>query len=115
MVVLFGALSIVAILIILPGWLFFRRRNAQSVWLLALPIFGIGFWLALAAAGLGSQSLANIVEVFGIATFAIVAAYIKFLAFDRSAALYSRGTFIAFAAVAVVTVGIRLFMPILPE
>ena len=115
MVVSLAALTILAVLVILPGWLWFRRRNIQSAWLLALPIFGIGLWLVLVAAGLGAQSLANLVEVPVIAVVAAIAAYAKFLVFDRSTVLYSRGTFIAFVVVAVATFGLRLFMPALPE
>jgi hypothetical protein len=43
------AISLLAILLIIPGWLWFSRNHPQAVWLLALPPFGIGLWLALAA------------------------------------------------------------------
>jgi len=103
------------VFLILPGWLWFRRKRKQSVWLLALPVFGVGLWLALALAGVGAQSLSNIIELFYIAVIAVVVAYVKFLAFDRMSALQARGTAIAFAAIALTTIGLRLFMPLLPE
>jgi len=115
MVAVFTILIALATLLILPGWLWFRRKIPQSVWILGLPIFGIGSWLALTMSGVGAQSLSNIVETIGIVAAAIVFAYIKFLAFDRSPALSSRGTFIAFAAVGLTALGLRLFMPELPE
>ena len=109
--------SLVALpfLLILLGWLWFRRKHKQSLWLLALPVFGVGLWIALAAAGIGAQSLSNIVELFYVAAIAVVVAYVKFLAFDRMSALQTRGTAIAFAVIALTTIGLRLFMPLLPE
>jgi hypothetical protein len=91
MVALFSVLMALAILLILPGWLWFRRKRPQSAWLLALPVFGVGLWLALTLAGVGAQSLSNIVESLAIAATAVVVAYIKLLAFDPSSALRSRG------------------------
>lgn len=115
MVALFAVLSTLAILLILPAWMWFRRERPQSAWLLALPVFGLGLWLALTAAGVGAQSLSNIVEALGIAVVAVAVAHAKFLVFDRSPALRSRGTVVAFAVVALVTLALRLFMPQLPE
>jgi hypothetical protein len=115
MATLFLVLAALAILLILPGWLWFRRKRPQSAWLLALPVLGIGLWVALTLAGVGAQSLSNIVESIGIAATAVLVAYIKFLVLDRSSVLRSRGTAIAFSIVALVTVALRLFMPVLPE
>jgi len=115
MIVLFIALPVFAILLIFPGWLWFRRKHQQSIWLLVLPIFGIGLWVALIAAGVGAQSLSNLSESFVVAATAIAAAYFKLLVLDQSAALSSRGNVIAFFVVALVAVGLRLFMPALPE
>ena len=115
MAALFTVLSLLAVLLILPGWLWFRRKQPQSPWLLALPIFGIALWVALTMGGVGPQSLSNIVESFGVAATAVAVTYVKFLALDRSPALHSRGTAIAFGVVALVTFGFRLLMPSLPE
>jgi hypothetical protein len=115
MVLLFAVLSLLAILLILPGWLWFRRKQPQSRWLLALPVFGIVLWIALTAAGIGPQSLSNIVESFVVAATAVVVSYVKFLALDRYPALYNRGTAISFAVVVLITLGLRLLMPSIPE
>jgi hypothetical protein len=115
MVALSTILVALPLLLILPGWLWFRRKCKQSVWLLALPFFGVALWSVLAAAGVGAQSLSNIVELFYIAVVAVVVAYVKFLVFDRVSVFQTRGTTIAFAVIALITVGFRLFMPLLPE
>ena len=115
MLALFMVLVALAVLLVLPGWLWFRLKRKQSIWLLALPVFGVGLWFALVAAGVGAQSLGNAIESFGIAAVAVVMAYAKFLAFDRMSALRARGTTIAFAVVALTTIGLRLLMPLLPE
>ena len=115
MVALFTVLVALAFLLVLPGWLWFRLKRKQCIWLLALPVFGIGLWLALVASGVGAQSLGNTIESFGIAAVAVVVAYTKFLVFDRMSALQTRGTAIAFVVVALTTIGLRLFMPLLPE
>ena len=105
-----------AVFLILPGWLRFRLDRLQSAWLLvALPAFGIGLWLLITATGIGAQSLSNLIEIFIVSTAAVVVAYIKFFAFDRFPALQARGTLVAFALVAAITIGLRLLMPMLPE
>ena len=115
MIVLLTALPVFAILLILPGWLGFRRKRQQSIWLLVLPVFGIGLWVALIAAGVGAQSLSNLSESFVVVATAIAIAYVKLIVLDRLPVLSSRGNAIAFFVVALVAVGLRLFMPALPE
>jgi hypothetical protein len=115
MFALFAVLSLLAVLLILPGWLWFRRKQPQSPWLLALPVFGVALWLLLTVSGLGPQSLSNIVESFGVAATAVVVTHVKFLALDRSQVLRRRGTVIAFVVVTLVTFGFRLLMPSLSE
>jgi hypothetical protein len=109
---LFPFLALVPGLITLPGWLWARRRRPQSVWLLFLAVPGLVTWIALAWAGVGSQSLGNVVELFAVAAAAIAAGYAKFILFDR----WTRSAgVVALVAVVVLTVVLRLLMPVVPE
>jgi ABC-type multidrug transport system permease subunit len=93
MLALSAIVSAVAALLILPGWLRARKWHPQSLWLFCLPLAGITFWMFLTLLRIGAQSLSNVIEIFSVAAAAIVAVII----------------------VAVVTLGLRLFMPVLPE
>ena len=115
MFALFAMVSIVAALLIVPGWLMARKWHPQSLWLLALPLAGNAFWLLLTILHIGAQSLANVIEVFAVAAAAIAASYLKFLVFDRRAGMGSLGAILLVVIVAVITLGLRLFMPALPE
>jgi hypothetical protein len=115
MIVMFVVASLLATLLILPGWLWLRRTRPQTSWLLALPFVSMALWVALAALGVGAQSLSNVIELLVVAASAIVFSYFKFFVFDRSAALSGKGAVIAFLLVGLVVFGLRLFMPVLPE
>jgi hypothetical protein len=115
MLILFTMLSVIAALAIFPGWNTAKKWHKQSLWLLALPLAGNAFWLLLTVLNIGVQSLANIIEVFAVNATAIVASYLKFYVFDRRPSMGSLGMIIAVAIVAAITLGLRLFMPLLPE
>jgi len=76
---------------------------------------GILLWLFITILCIKTKSLANTIEVFGVAGSAVMAAYLKFLVFDRYETYRSWGLTIAVAIVTAVTVGLSLFMPVLPE
>lgn len=114
MVALFFVVSLLAVLLIIPGWLWCRRKHQQTAWTLALPPIGIGLWAVLTDLGVGSQSLGNIVEVFVIAALAVLTAYVKFLLLDK-VGLSRFGVVAAYVVVGVLTVGLRLFMPSISE
>jgi len=109
------ALALLPAVLIAPGWYWAKKRYSQTWLLLFLPTAGIVFWMLLTFAGVGPQSLSNLIEVFFVAVAAIAAAYLKFLLFDRIDSTRSRGNLFAVAIVVVVTIGLRLFMPWLPE
>ena len=115
MIAFFGIVSLVGAGLILPGWILARRQAPQGLWLFALPLGGTMFWLLLTVLDVGAQSLANIIEVYAVAGIAVLAAYLKFFVFDRFSSVPGRSVVLAVAIVAVVTLGLRLFMPGLPE
>jgi hypothetical protein len=114
MIAVILGISFLGILLIAPGWFWFRRNHSQTAWLLVLPIFGAGLWLTLAVLGIGPQSLSNVVEMFFIVAAAVLVTYIKFLVLDRIR-VKKYGPWLAYAAIGVVTIIIRLYMPDIPE
>jgi 4-amino-4-deoxy-L-arabinose transferase-like glycosyltransferase len=107
--------SLVAAALILPGWLWARKRSLQSFWLFLLPASGVGFWALLAALRLGPQSLSNLIEIPIVAVVAVFTAYGKFIYLDKRMKRQDLSNAISFIVVAIVTLGLRLFMPLLPE
>ena len=73
------------------------------------------FWLLLTVLDVGAQSLANIIEVYAVAGIAVLAVYLKFFVFDRFYGVPGRSAVLVVAIVGVVALGLRLFMPVLPE
>jgi len=112
---MFGVLSLLGAALIAPGWLWAKKHNPQTLLLFLLPVAGIGLWVLLTAFGIGAQSLSNLIEVLGVVVAAVVAAYLKFLVFDRRFGNKPLGVVAAFVIVAVVTIAIRLFTPQFPE
>ena len=115
MIAFFAVVTLLAIGLIVPGWLWFRRSQPQSRWLLVLPPFGVLSWVTLTASGIGPQSLSNILEAFFVAVSAVLSVYFKFLVLDRVLSQRSRGTTVAFFIVGAVALVLRLLMPVLPE
>ncbi len=115
MIALFLMLTIIAGILILPGWYWANKGQPQKFWICFLPAAGLALWMLLTALGFGAQSLANLVETPVIAGVAVVAAYLKFFVFDKSSALNSYGKIFAIAAVMLATIILRTIMPVLPE
>ena len=115
MIGFFFSLALLPAVLITPGWYWAKKRYSQTWLLLLLPTAGIVFWMLLIFAGVVPQSLSNLIEVFFVAVAAVAAAYLKFLLFDRIDSTRSRGNLFAVAIVAGATIGLRVFMPWLPE
>lgn len=115
MIVMALVVSFLAMLLIVPGWLWVRRTRPQTSWLLALPFIGMALWLALAALGVGAQSLSNVIELLVLAAAAVVFSYLNFFVFDRSTTLGGKNTIVTFLLVGLVALCLRLFMPVIPE
>jgi hypothetical protein len=107
--------GLLADVLILPGWIWVRRRQPWSRWIFALPFMGVALWFAIVALGLGAQSFANIVEALIVAASAVVTSYLVFLLAALSHFTVSRSTFMAFIVVTLVVVCLRVLMPNLPE
>ncbi|MDH3311230.1 MAG: hypothetical protein OEM48_11375 [Gammaproteobacteria bacterium] len=115
MLVFIFIVSLIAAAFILPGWLWARKRSIQSLWLFLLPVSGAGFWALLAALRLGPQSLSNLIEIPIVAVVAVFTAYLKFFYLDKRMKRQDLSNSVSFVVVAIVTLGLRLFMPLLPE
>ena len=115
MIGLFGVLLLVAGLLILPGWLWTRRRRGQSAWVFLLPVLGLIIWVLLAALGIGAQSLSNLVETAGVVAGAVAIAYLKLFLFDRKFEPEKRSMLFSILLVVLVGLAFRLFTPELPE
>lgn len=111
----FGLTILVATVLMVPGWFWARKFCRQSIWFFGLPLAGVVFWFTLIASRIGAQSLSNLIEIYGVAVAAVVAAYAKFLFFDRSEKRRGKGAAVAFAFVIIIALALRLFMPALPE
>ena len=114
MLFIFLGIGVVTGILILPGWIWARRTRPQSVWLLALAVPGLLVWLSLTMMHVGGQSLGNVVELFGIAVAAAIAAYAKFFFLDQRLPPPRGGT-LALVLVVLTALALRLFTPDIPE
>ena len=64
---------------------------------------------------IGPQSLSNLIEIPIVAIVAVAVAYLKMFAIDKQLKKSAFVEVIPFVLVALVTLGLRLFMPLLPE
>lgn len=99
----------------IPAWRFSKRKGSQTKWLLFLSTPALLLWIVLTAAGLGAQSLANIIEVFPIAGLGVVAAYLRVFLLDGITGKPKENTRSLILALMALALVLRLFMPTLPE
>jgi len=64
---------------------------------------------------IGPQSLSNLIEIPIVAIVAVAVAYLKMFAINKQLKKPAFAEAIPFVLVALVTLGLRLFMPLLPE
>jgi cytochrome bd-type quinol oxidase subunit 2 len=108
-------ISLIGAALIAPGWFVARKRHRPTAVLLLLPAAGVCLWFILVDSGIGSQSLSNLVELFGVAFVAVVAAYLKYFYFDRKIGNKSIGLAVTFLIIVAAAIAFRLFTPGLPE
>lgn len=109
----FITLGIITILLILPGWNAAFKKFPQNPAILGIGLVGVAFWVLAASLGLGPQSLSNLIETPIVAASAVLIAYIKMFLLESKKVKYA--TSISFGAIIIVVMGLRLFMPYIPE
>jgi hypothetical protein len=114
-ILMFGSLSLVGAILILPGWLLAKKKTEQNLLPFILPASGIGLWVFLSALGVWAQSLSNLSETVGVVVVGVGAGYLKFLILDHKIKSKTQGTLIAFVVVVISVIAFRLFTPELPE
>lgn len=103
------------ILSCLPAWFVSRRRGQAGRWTLFAMLPGPACWLLLAAAGVGSQNLANLViELLDLVLGSVVLYYLKVFLLDRVTPRPGRNTAYLVALTLVAALLLRLLMPQLP-
>lgn len=115
MFVMFPALLGLAAALCLPGWSYARRRQGASSLLLFMAMPATIIWVLLSGAGIGAQSLSNLIEVLVLLSLGVAACYLQVFFLDRHLSRPPRTS--AWLAGALVLVGLplRLMMPVLPE
>jgi len=98
-----------------PAWLLARRRGRETPLLLVLPLPGIAAWIALSMLGYGSQSLSNLIEPFIVLLVGAALAYLFLVLVDRTGVRPAAIAALLMAALILLAVLLRTFMPILPE
>lgn len=115
MTLLLPIVVLVPILFCLPGWLIARKRYAATPWSLTYAVPALILWVALAMAGIGSQSLGNIIELIYLSFGAVPLYYLKVMFIDKIRPNQRMNTIILTLSLCVIAVVLRLVMPVLPE
>lgn len=98
-----------------PAWLFARKRDAWFAWDYATLIAPFVVWIGLTACGYGPQSLANLIEL--VLLVMVIPALLSvrvFLTWVRTVPP-RKGSLVVFVLSVLIAVGLRTFMPLLPE
>jgi len=115
MTLLLPLLMAFGILSCLPAWFASRRRGQAGRWSLFAVLPGLLVWALLAAAGIGPQSLVNLVmELFDLVLGSIVLYYLKVFVLDRYTRSPDRNTAYVIVIASLAALLLRLFMPALP-
>ena len=100
---------------IYPAYSASRRQGAESRLLAIAPVPAVIVWAAITASGYGSQSLANIVEVFAIFGFGVILAYVKVFVVDKAYGEARVSTYSLVVLLVVLALALRATVPNLPE
>jgi uncharacterized membrane protein YfcA len=98
-----------------PAWWNSRRRGTWTVWDYASLIVPFGLWLGLASAGVGGESLSNIVEMFVLAAVIPTLHSVRVFFVDRRSKYWYRNSIIVFVVANLISIALRALVPTLPE
>jgi len=98
-----------------PALMYAKWRRAESWWLLFAGVPGVVAWFLLVSSGYGPQSLSNIIEVYLLVIGYVILVYLKVLLVDHWSDSGKVTTAILSVLAVLGAVGLRTFMPLLPE
>src|SRR5579859_6007864 len=98
-----------------PAWWVAHRRGTWLSWDYATLVTPFALWLGLAAAGFGAQSLGNLVEPLALVALIPITHSVRVFLIDRWSKATHAKSITLFALINIVVIGLRSFMPLLPE
>lgn len=115
MLLAFPVLILLAALLCLPPFFYARTQEHGCYWILFMAFPAIAVWVFLAGAGIGGQSLSNLVEVFWLLGGGVILAWLKVFVIDRRIKNPRLSTYTILALLCIASIMLRLFIPELPE
>jgi hypothetical protein len=115
MIGLFVGMVLVASLASGPAWWVARRRGTWLVWDYVSLVSPFGLWLVLAAAGFGSQSLGNLVEPVVLVAVIPIAHSVRVFFVERRSKFRAANSIAVLVIANLVAIGLRAFVPLIPE
>ena len=111
----FLILLVVSSLLCVPAWYFAQKRKSWFEWDYGTVFGPAPFWYALSIAGVGHQSLGNLIELLIVATFVPLAVSWRIFFLDKLLKNPIRSSLIIGAVCFILPLVLRLTMPLLPE
>ena len=111
--IFFGALILINIILILPGWLLVNKKNHPNPGIFGIGPTGTVFWILMTMSGLGAQSLSNLIEIPIVTAVGVILSYLVLLLPLFRKMKYRVLT--TYALMLSFTFVLRLFMPLIPE
>ncbi|MEE9270170.1 MAG: hypothetical protein V3V49_07905 [Candidatus Krumholzibacteria bacterium] len=115
MFALLPLLILVIAVVVSPLWFYARKRNRWFGWDYALLTAPLAIWFLLVMAGIGPQSLSNIIELFIIALVVILLLYARVFVIDAASKHYRVNSMVVFVLACAAPVILRFTMPLIPE
>jgi hypothetical protein len=104
------------LILLVPAAIISLRKPEPDSWMLAMVhVPAVTLWIGLVVSGYGAQSLGNLCEGFVIGAAAVVFAYVKVFVIDRYMENHALTSYALAGVLGLLAVGLRTFMPVLPE